>query len=257
MATASERVLREAEARGLGDYRESYAYSGLAWFFVTVPLLAPLLALIQIPGQAGPVALLGGVLELALVGAGVITRRRKAVHLFTRGFLLVGVSGRVRRSATWPEVSVRIKRVGTRYSTRPVHTYGVDVAGRESFGFGQRQIVRGSELAMELAELGAPGRVAAALRTIDEQGSATLGFLRFSRDLIQDDGPRAQMQLPVAEIARVQLRPTGDPGDPTELLLTVRGSGTTVAIACLPVDRVAMAGLITALTGQGAATPGA
>lgn len=59
-------------------------------------------------GVWGAVAI--GGLALAFVAAGVRTRRRKAVHLFEEGIVLVGMWGQVKAVGRWSGLTVWIKR---------------------------------------------------------------------------------------------------------------------------------------------------
>ncbi|MER5641849.1 hypothetical protein ABT095_33550 [Kitasatospora sp. NPDC002227] len=243
-----ERVARQAAELGLEVYRRSYPYSGLAWFTFAGMFLVETVAL-GLPHSPirAAVLLAGAVLVLVATVAGLCTRLRKAVYLFEDGFLLVGMWGQRKRAGLWEAASVRIKRVNQRYPGRPAFAYAVDVDGRECFGFGERQIVRGTRLALDVAEMTAPWRVAAALLAITRQGAVLLGPLRFTGDRIQSVELRSNIDLPIAEITRIRLQPTGKRHEPFELQLSIRDVPTDVALGIPAIDRVAIAQLIASL----------
>jgi hypothetical protein len=238
----------------LGTWRAEYPFSGLAWFFFGGYLAVPAAALAAALGHAGGVlTAMFGVPTLLCVGAGVQTRRRKAVHLFEEGIVVTGMGGQVKLVARWSELTVWIKRTMQRYGTR--HAYGVAVGGRERLGFGEKQVQGGPELAAALTAAAAAGH----RRALEENGSVTfgaestadpLGSLRITAEQIHLD--QHGVAIPIASISRVWIATVPFRGKGFRILNVTRTTDPveTTMLTFRPADIVAAGELIASLAGM-------
>ncbi|MFB7667571.1 hypothetical protein ACFC1R_27145 [Kitasatospora sp. NPDC056138] len=248
------RPARVANSHGLGSWRASYRFSGQAWFIYAGCFVIPTAVF---AANANPVAwrlaAVSAVLMLLCAGAGAQTRRRKAVHLFDEGIVLVGMWGQVKVVGRWSELTTWIKRTTQRYGTR--HAYAVALRGRERFGFGEKQVLHGPELAAALAAAAAAGH----RRALDETGSVTfgaesssnpLGPLRITPEQIQLD--RHNVKIPISDISRVWIATVPFRGRSFDILnvtTTTKPNDSTTMLSFHPADIIAAGALIASLTG--------
>ncbi|MDH6126457.1 hypothetical protein [Kitasatospora sp. GP82] len=257
MILDSERVSRTAVSHGLGAQRDRYRFNGLFWFAMALMPLSWAAGWASAEGFGWGAVAVYVIPALPIAAVGVLVRTNKAVHIFDEGFVLTGMWGQVKQIGTWPDVSLRIKRVVPQRLGPPLCAYGVAVAGTESFGFAARQIVGGGpELARALVQGELSSGLGGSLRTLDETGSVVLGRIRVTWEHVgmdaNGDGPA--VGIPIDRISRVWFRTTQRPGGLPAVGELCVGSGGDpagyVTLRCPPAELVTAAELVAILAGR-------
>jgi hypothetical protein len=193
------------------------------------------------------------VIGLLFAGAGVQTRRRKAVHLFEEGIVLVGMWGQAKVVGRWPELTTWSRQPTVPNGGR--REYGVALGGRRCFVFGDKQVEHG----LELAEALAAGAAAGHHRALEESGSITfgaestsdpLGPVRVTPEHVYLD--RHNVKILISDISRVWIGALPFRGQSFEVLnvTTTSKPDDATMLTTRPADIPAAGELIASLAGM-------